>query len=109
MYWSAAFWTIGRTVVDPLIVMVCFWPVDTGAEVVTATAGADTAAGVFAETTAVGTAVGAAVATVVLVPLPVQPANSIAKISNAARLMVMSKYELCFAFIVFNHPFHVGY
>ncbi len=31
MYWSAAFWTIGRTVVEPLILMVCFWPVETGA------------------------------------------------------------------------------
>jgi hypothetical protein len=108
MYWSAAFWTIGRTVVEPLILMVCFWPVDTGAEVTTA-AGVETGAGVATVAPTVGDAVGAWVATGVLVELSVQPAKSIAKMSNAARLTVMSKCELLFAFIVFVHQYYPGY
>jgi hypothetical protein len=103
MYWSAAFWTMGRTVVEPLILMVCFWPDDTGAAVVTGAAAV--AAGAAVVTTTVGDAMGAWVATGVFVPLPVQPAKSIAKMSNAARLIVTSKYELLFDFIVFYHHF----
>jgi hypothetical protein len=110
IYWSAAFWTIGPTVVDPLILIVCFWPDEIGAAVVAAGAAVvATGAGAAVVATTVGDAVGAWVATVVFVPLPVQPAKSIAAMSNAARLMVMSKYELLFAFMVFYHPFNVGY
>jgi len=105
MYWSAAFWTIGRTVVDPLILMVCFWPDETGAAVVMGATKVTTGAGAAVVATTVGDAGGAWVATGVVVPLPVQPAKSIAKMSNAARLMVTSKYELLFAFIVFYHHF----
>ena len=46
-------------------------------------------AGAAVVATTVGDAVGAWVATGVFVPLPVQPANSIAQMSNAARLRVM--------------------
>jgi hypothetical protein len=110
IYWSAAFWTIGPTVVDPLILMVCFWPEETDAAVVAAGAAVvATGAGAAAIVTTVGDAVGACVPTGAVVPLPVQPAKSIAATSNAARLMVMSKYELLFAFMVFYHPFYVGY
>jgi hypothetical protein len=49
---------MGRTVVEPLTLMLCFWPE------------------------------GAGVAAVVFVPVPVHPAAAIAKISNAARLRV---------------------
>jgi hypothetical protein len=106
MYWSAAFWTIGPTVVDPLILMVCFWPDETGAVVVMGATKVTAGAAVVATT--VGDAIGSCVATGVCVPLPVQPAKSIAKISNAVRLMVTSKYELLFAFMVFYHPFTWG-
>jgi hypothetical protein len=111
MYWSAAFCTIGRTVVEPLIVIVCFWPLAAGTAVVTAAAGADTAAGVFAGATAAGveTVVPAGVTAAVFDPVSVQPANSIATTSNAARPMVMRKYELLCAFIVFDQPFNAGY
>jgi hypothetical protein len=107
MYWSAAFWTMGRTVVDPLILMVCFWPEETGAAVVTGATKVTDCTAVVATT--VGDTMGAWVATVVFVPSPVQPAKSIAQMSNAARLMVTSKYELLFAFMMFYHPFNVGY
>jgi hypothetical protein len=93
---------MGRTVVDPLILRVCFWPDETGPVVA---AGAEAAV----VTATVGDARGAWVATGVVVPLPVQPAKSIAKMSNAARLMVTSKCEFCFAFMIFYHPFYVGY
>jgi len=109
MYWSAAFWTMGRTVVEPLILMVCFWPDETGAAVVTGAAAVVAGAGAAVVAITVGDAMGACVATGVLVPLSVQPAKSIAKISNAARLMVTSKYELLCAFMVFYQPFYVGY
>jgi hypothetical protein len=107
MYWSAAFWTMGRTVVEPLILMVCFWPDETGAAVVTGAT--KVTAGAAAVPTTVGDAVGAWVATGCVVPLPVQPAKSIAKTSNAARLMVTSKYELLLTFMVFYHTLYVGY
>jgi hypothetical protein len=42
IYSSAAFWIIGRTVVEPLILMVCLWPVETGAVVITTAAVVDT-------------------------------------------------------------------
>ncbi len=71
IYWSAAFWTIGRTVVEPLILMVCFWPVETGAVVITAAGVVDAGACVVATT--VGDAVGTL--QVVFVPFPVQPAS----------------------------------
>jgi hypothetical protein len=109
MYWSAAFWTIGRTVVEPLILIVCFCPVETGAAVVTAGAGVETAAGAATVETDVGAAVCAGVATGVLVGLSVQPAKSIAKMSNAARLTVISRCELRFPFIVFDHEIYPGY
>jgi hypothetical protein len=96
IYWSAAFWTIGRTVVEPLILMVCFWPVDTGAVVIIGAVVVDT--GTCAATT-VGDVVGTVVATVVFVPLPVQPAAN-ASITTATRLKVMSRYNL-FEFMVF--------
>jgi hypothetical protein len=106
MYWSAAFWMIGRTVVEPLILMVCFWPAGTGAAVGTTATGVETGTAVGAAT--VEDAVVARVETGVLVPLSVQPANSIADMSNAARLTVTIKCELLCVFIVFDHPFYVG-
>jgi hypothetical protein len=109
MYLSAAAWAIGRTVVDPLILMVCFWPVEIGAAVVTTAAGVDISAGAAEVATTASDALGVRVATGVFVPLPVQPANNIAQMSNVARLMVTSKYELLFSFMVFYYPFYVGY
>jgi hypothetical protein len=112
MYLSAAAWAIGRTVVDPLILIVCFFPVETGALIV-ATGAAVVAGAAGAEVTAADAAaaqevVGAGVAVVVFVPLSVQPANSTARMSNAARLMVTSRYELLFAFMMFNLAFYGG-
>jgi hypothetical protein len=100
---------MGRTVVEPLIFMVCFWPDDTGAAVVTGAAAVTTGAGAAVVTTTVGDAMGACVATGFVVPLSVQPANSIATMSKAARLTDMNKYELLFAFMVFYHPFYACY
>jgi hypothetical protein len=110
MYLSAAAWAIGRTVVDPLILMVCFCPVETGALVVTGAAAVAWAAGVAAgagvETVAaaVGAATGACVATVFVDPLPVHPA-AIASMNTATRLRVIIKEELLFAFMVFDLGF----
>jgi hypothetical protein len=89
---------MGRTVVEPLIFMVCFWPVETGAVVVTGAAVVDTAPCVVTNT--VGDAVGAGI---VVVPLPVHPAAN-ASMNTAARLRKINKYELCFPFMVFHHP-----
>jgi hypothetical protein len=104
---------MGSTVVEPLILIVCLSPDETGAAVATgaaAVAAAVTAGAVSADVaTTVGDAAGAWVATGFVVPLSVQPANSIAQMSNAARLMVMSKWELLFAFMVFCQPFYAGY
>jgi len=94
MYWSAAFWTMGRTVVEPLIVIVCFWPDDTGAVV-------DTGAGTCVFAAPVEGAVGAGVATVVFVPLSIQPATIIEAMSNATRLMVRNRNERLCVFMVF--------
>jgi hypothetical protein len=112
IYWSAAFWTIGRTVVEPLIVMLCFWPdaAGAGAAVVAATTGADTAAGVLAGATAAAVAAGVAagLADEVFVPLSVQPAIAIDAMSRMTRLKVTKRYELRFAFMVFHLSFHGG-
>jgi hypothetical protein len=96
MYWSAAFWTMGRTVVDPLILIVCFSPEITGAAVAAgiAAVAAGVPDGIAKTDDAVGDATGAAVAageavaTGVVVPFPVQPATS-ASIRTAARHSVI--------------------
>jgi hypothetical protein len=89
MYWSAAFWMMGRTVVEPLILMVWGWPDEAGAAVVAAgVANVPVDAGVAAGAPMVEDVAGACVATGFVVPLSVQPVNSIAEMSNAARLMV---------------------
>jgi hypothetical protein len=80
--------------------MVCFWPVETGAVVVIGAAVVDADICVVAAT--VGDAVDAGVAAGVFDPLSVQPATAIKAMSNAARLRVMSKYELLFPFMVFT-------
>jgi len=85
--------------VDPLILRVTFCPGEAAATVVPA------AAGVEPEDAVVVIPVGDAVATGVVDPLPVQPAKSIAKMSNAARLVITSNDELLFAFMVFDHPY----
>jgi hypothetical protein len=88
IYWSAAFWIIGSTVVEPLILMVCFWPVESGAVVVTCATGVE--AGIWVVATTMGDAVGAVVATVVFVPFPVQPAAN-ASMITATMLKVINK------------------
>jgi hypothetical protein len=103
IYWSAAFWTIGNTVVEPLILMVCFWPVETGAVVVTGAAVVDTGAWVVATTA--GVAVGTWVVTGGFVSLPVQPAAN-ASMNTATMLRITNKYEPFFTFMVFYHPFY---
>jgi H+/Cl- antiporter ClcA len=97
---------MGKTVVEPLILMVCFWPVETGAWVVTCATGVE--AGIWVVATTVGDAVGAVVATVVFVSFPVHPAAN-ASMITATMLMVISKYELLFSFMVFDHPFNFIY
>jgi hypothetical protein len=82
--------------------MVCLWPVETGAAVVTSADVVDS--GACGVATTVGDAVGAWVATVVFVSLPEQPAAN-ASINTATRLRVINKYEL---FMVFYHPFYPG-
>ena len=74
IYWSAAFWTIGRTVVEPLILMVCFWPDATGAAVAAGAVAVTIGVAIAVVMTAVGTAVAAGVAAGAVVPLLVQPA-----------------------------------
>jgi len=65
MNWSAAAWTIGRTVVDPLILRVCFCPdeagelVFNGAAVVVWTVGLFAGEAAMAVAAAVGEATGA--------------------------------------------------
>jgi hypothetical protein len=93
MYLSAAAWTIGRTVVDPLIFMVCFWPVETGALVVTGAAVVDWTAGVLTAVVmtvaaTVGLATGTCVAAAFVDPLLVHPA-AIASMKTATRLRVI--------------------
>jgi len=94
IYLSAAAWAIGRTVVDPLILMVCFCPVETGALVVTGGAAVAWAAGVAAgagvETVAAAVGAATGVVTVVVDPLPVHPA-AIASMNTATRLRVIIK------------------
>jgi predicted alpha/beta-hydrolase family hydrolase len=86
--------------------MLCFWPVETGAWVVTCATGVET--GVRAVATTVGDAVAAVVATVVFVSFPVHPAAN-ASMRTATMLSVNSKYELLFSFMVFYHPFYSMY
>ena len=94
MYLSAAAWAIGRTVVDPLILIVCFCPAETGAFVVTGAAVIAVADGVLvtvweiAAAATVGDATGTCVAAVFDDPLLVQPA-AIASMKTATRLRVM--------------------
>jgi hypothetical protein len=94
---------MGNTVVEPLILMVCFGPVETGDVVITGAAVVDAGACGVAPT--MGEAVVTVVATVVFVPLLVHPAAN-ASMNTAARLRMTIRYELLFAFMVFYHPFH---
>jgi hypothetical protein len=85
-------------VVEPLILIVCFWAGVAGAAVVTGAAGA--VAWVVA--TALTDAVVGTGVTVVFVPLSRQPATSIDTISRAARLKVRNTNERFCVFIVFT-------
>jgi len=101
MYWSAALCTIGRTVVEPLILIVSFWPDETG----DVTAGT---ARVVVTAAVVGEAVGTVVATGVVVAVLVHPATS-ASTKTVTRHREIFRNEFHFALIVFYHPFHQGY
>jgi hypothetical protein len=68
--------------------MVCFWPVESGAWVVTCAAGFES--GIWVVATTAGDVVGAVVATVVFVPFPVQPAAN-ASMITATMLKVTNK------------------
>jgi hypothetical protein len=89
IYASAAAWAIGRIVVDPLILRVCFWPVETGVLVVTGAAVVAWTVGelVGVVESAVG-ALGACVEAVFVDPLPVHPA-AIASMNTATRPRVI--------------------
>jgi hypothetical protein len=108
MYWSAAFWTMGRTVVDPLSLIDCLVPEATGAAVVTTGAGVDTGAVVASVATTVGDAVGAVVAAGAGVPLEVQPATN-ASMATARKQSVIFMNEFHLVLMVFNHPFCGSY
>jgi len=100
MYWSAAFWTMGSTVVDPLILIVCLLPVDaaTGVAagaVVVATAGAETAAGGVTASATEEAAAGAVVTTAFWESFAIQPAV-IANRKIATRLKEIARIELRF-------------
>jgi alkyl hydroperoxide reductase subunit AhpF len=87
---------MGRTVVEPVRVRVCFCPGVAGAVVA---AGAAVVAGT---TTCVAAALDdAGVAEVV--PLLVHPATTIDTMSNAARHTVTNTHELRLVFMVFDH------
>jgi hypothetical protein len=79
---------MGNTVVEPLILMVCFGPVETGVVVITGAAVVDT--GAWEVATTVGDVAGAVVATVVVVPLLVHPAAN-ASMNTAAMLRKINK------------------
>jgi hypothetical protein len=81
--------------------IVCLWPVETGAVVVTGAAMADTGAGVREVTTPEEDAVGAGVASGIFDPLSVQPATAIEAMSNAARLRTTNICDFFFLFMVF--------
>jgi hypothetical protein len=93
---------MGRTVVEPLIFMVCFCFGAAGAAVCTGAAGVAAGTDAGAVTTATGVE-GGATAGVFLFAVSVQPATAIAAMSRTARPMVMSNDELRFAFMMF-HP-----
>jgi len=83
--------------------MVCLWPVEIGAVVVTGAAVVDTGTWLVALTE--GVAVGTGVV-VVVVPLPVHPAAN-ASMNTAARLRMTNTYELLFSFMVFWYPVYL--
>jgi hypothetical protein len=103
MYWSAAFWTMGSTVVEPLILMVCLWPDATGVAV--AAGAAAVMAGVPAASLIAGEVTGTCVATGALVDGVVQPAAS-ASMNTATRLKAMIENLLIFPLMVFYHPYY---
>jgi hypothetical protein len=105
---------MGRTVVDPLIRMVCVWPVETGAGVVadpaevavavvpaTGAAAAGVSWGVAAATGAEGEAAVSAAP----LSLAMQPAASASR-STATRLTAIVRIEPFLVLMVFHHPFH---
>jgi hypothetical protein len=71
--------------------------------VVAVSAGAAAGAGAAAWLVADEAAVGTGVDDVAVVPLDVQPAINITTVSNARRLTVTKRYELRFAFMVFDY------
>jgi ABC-type glucose/galactose transport system permease subunit len=93
---------MGRTVVEPVRVRVCFCPGVAGAVVA---AGAAVVAGTTTCVAAAlaGVEVAAVAAVEVVVPLLVQPATNIDTMSNAARHTVTNTYELSLVFMVFDH------
>jgi hypothetical protein len=109
MYWSAAFWTMGRTVVEPLILIVCLSPGVDGAAIAAGAAGGTAGAEPAVVRIAAGVGTVTCVATGFGAPVSVQPANSSAQMSSAARPAVMDKQDILLDFMVFYHPFHGGY
>jgi hypothetical protein len=102
MYWSAAFWTIGRTVVEPLIVIVCRSPEeDADACPIAAVEGTD---GVPAAPAGAMLAACVWVGAGALVSGVVQPAAS-ARIITATRLTAITGNLFCFPLMMFYHPF----
>jgi len=105
MYASAAACAMGRTVVEPVTVILCFCAEVVDAVVVTEgveiAVVAVTAACVAMALAGVDVAEGVAVD--VVVPVLVQPATNIDTMSNAARHTVTNTYELWLGFMVFDH------
>jgi len=93
---------MGRTVVEPVIVMLCFCADVVATAVVTGAEVAGTAAWVAAAPAVVEVAAGLAAVDAV-VPLLVQPATNIDTMSNAARHTVTNTYELRLVVMVFDH------
>jgi len=91
MYWSASACAIGRTVVDPLILSVCFCPVETAAPVFTVVAwteGALAGEAAIAVVSAVGVGTAAWDVAAFVDPLLVHPA-AMARMKTATMLREM--------------------